>query len=198
VKRESQQRKMGLKPERSSIRWGITFLVFAFCVAGCSGGSSPPASIAKKEIPLPAEPKKVEAAGTAVSGQKESEPKGGPEYFYSPSGKPDPFKPFIQLSSAKDSKGVALTPLQKYEISQLKLVAIVAAPDGSSIGLVEDSTGKGYFLRKGTLIGNNDGKVTRILRDKVIVEEPYQDVFGKTKINEVSLLLHRTEEGLEQ
>jgi type IV pilus assembly protein PilP len=95
------------------------------------------------------------------------------------------------------SKSVPLTPLQRYEISQLKLVAIVAAPDGGTIALVEDTVGKGYFLKKGTWIGNNDGKVTKILRDKVIIEEPYQDVFGKTKINEVSLLLHRTEEGIE-
>jgi Tfp pilus assembly protein PilP len=199
VKRESQQRKMRCqKPKRSSFHWGIALLVFVFCVGGCGGGSSPPNTIAKKDKLPPVEQKKAEVAPTAVGGQKEPEQKGGPDYVYSPSGKPDPFKPFIQLGPMKESsKNVPLTPLQRYEISQLKLVAIVTAPDGGTIALVEDSTGKGYFLKKGTWIGNNDGKVTRILKDKVIIEESYQDVFGKTKINEVSLQLHRTEEGIE-
>jgi type IV pilus assembly protein PilP len=110
-------------------------------------------------------------------------------------GKPDPFKPFIQLTSIKESlKSFPLTPLQKYEISQLNLVAIIATPEGN-IALVEDSAGKGYFLKKGTGIGKNDGKVKRILKDRVIIEEAYEDIFGQKKVNEISLFLHRVEEG---
>jgi len=37
--------------------------------------------------------------------------------------------------------------------------------------------------------------VKKILRDRVIIEEIYQDIFGQTKVNEISLFLHRTEEG---
>ena len=84
--------------------------------------------------------------------------------------------------------------MEKYEISQLKLVAIISTPEGN-IALIEDSAGKGYFLKKGTGIGKNEGKVTKILKDKVIIEETYQDVFGQNKINEISLFLHRLEEG---
>jgi type IV pilus assembly protein PilP len=76
----------------------------------------------------------------------------------------------------------------------LKLVAIISTPEGS-VALVEDSLGKGYFLKKGTRIGKNDGKVMKILKDKVIIEEMYQDIFGQTKISEISLVLHRLEEG---
>jgi type IV pilus assembly protein PilP len=61
--------------------------------------------------------------------------------------------------------------------------------------MVEDATGKGYFLKKGTWIGKNDGKVTKILKDKVIIEEVYQDIFGQTKTNEISLFLQKIEEG---
>ncbi len=63
------------------------------------------------------------------------------------------------------------------------------------MALVEDVTGKGYFLKKGTWIGKNDGKVTKILKDRVIIEEVYQDIFGQTKTNEISLSLHKVEEG---
>jgi type IV pilus assembly protein PilP len=73
-------------------------------------------------------------------------------------------------------------------------VAIISNPEGN-IALVEDATGKGYFLKKGTWIGKNDGKVTKILKDKVIIEEVYQDIFGQTKTNEISLFLHKVEEG---
>ena len=131
----------------------------------------------------------------AVAEKKEPEKKEEAEYSYNPAGKPDPFKPFIQLISAKGgSKNAPLTPLQKYDISQLKLVAIISSPDGN-IALVEDVAGKGYFLKKGTWIGKNDGKVTKILKDKVIVEEVYQDIFGQTKTNEISLFLQKVEEG---
>jgi type IV pilus assembly protein PilP len=74
------------------------------------------------------------------------------------------------------------------------LVAIISTPEGN-VALIEDSAGKGYFLKKGTGIGKNEGKVKNILKDKVIIEETYQDVFGQNKINEISLFLHRLEEG---
>jgi type IV pilus assembly protein PilP len=83
--------------------------------------------------------------------------------------------------------------LEKYDISQLKLVAIISTPEGN-FALAEDSLGKGYFLKKGTLIGKNNGKVTKIFKDKVIIEEDYQDIFGQMKTQEISLFLHRPEE----
>ncbi len=130
-----------------------------------------------------------------VAEKKEPEKKEEAEYTYNPLGKPDPFKPFIQITPAKEySRNVPQTPLQKYEISQLKLVAIIITPEGN-IALVEDSAGKGYFLKKGTEIGKNDGKVKKILKNKVIIEEVYEDTFGQKKINEISLFLHRVEEG---
>ena len=80
------------------------------------------------------------------------------EYAYNPAGKPDPFKPFIQLTPVKEgTRTVPLTPLQRYEISQLKLVAVISGAEGN-VALVEDSAGKGFFLKRGTLIGKNDGK----------------------------------------
>ena len=190
MKRKSRQKKEVQKDRGSRIFLGFVLLLFILYAGGCGGGTTP-SPIAKKEKASSVEKK---ADPKAVAGQKEPEQKEGKEYSYNPSGKPDPFKPFIQIT-AKESRTVPLTPLQRYEISQLKLVAIISAPDGNHIALVEDSTGKGYFLKKGTWVGSNDGKVTKILKDKVLIEEPYQDIFGKTKTNEISIMLHRTEEG---
>ena len=171
----------------------IPFVIgFCFLVAGCGGGT-PPSSLPQKEKSPSIEKKKIESVKKTE--KKDLEKKEEKEYVYDPVGKTDPFKPFIQLTPVRESaRNVPLTPLQKYEISQLKLVAIISTPEGN-IALVEDSTGKGYFLKKGTGIGKNDGKITKILKDKVIIEEMYQDIFGQTKINEISLVLHRIEEG---
>jgi type IV pilus assembly protein PilP len=166
-------------------------IAFLFLMGGCGGGTPPSSLPSKTKFPA-VEKKKEEPA--KVAEKKEPEKKEEVEYSYNPAGKPDPFKPFIQLASARGGSKAVLTPLQKFDISQLKLVAIITAP-GGNIALVEDVTGKGYFLKRGTWIGKNDGKVTKILKDKVIIEEVYQDIFGQTKTNEISMSLHKVEEG---
>jgi type IV pilus assembly protein PilP len=163
-------------------------------VASCESGAPPPPPPVPSKSQSPSVATKTTEDTKKVE-KKEPEKKEEIKYAYNPAGKPDPFKPFIQLNPVRESgRNVPLTPLQKYEISQLKLVAVIATSEGS-IALVEDAAGKGYFLKKGTGIGQNEGKVTRILKDRVIVEEKYQDIFGKTKTNEVSIMLHRPEEG---
>ncbi len=167
-------------------------IAFLFLIGGCGEGMSP--SSVPSKIKSPTVEKKKQGA-TKPDEQKEPEKKVEAEYSYNPAGKPDPFRPFIQsIIAARGSGSGPITPLQQYDISQLKLVAIISSPDGN-IALVEDIAGKGYFLRKGTWVGKNDGKVTKIFKDKVIVEEVYQDIFGQTKTNEVSLFLHKVEEG---
>jgi len=42
---------------------------------------------------------------------------------------------------------------------------------------------------------SSDLKVKKILRDRVIIEETYEEIFGQKKVNEISLFLHRVEEG---
>ena len=186
-----------LQRERSKVvLWSITLsIAFLFLMEGCGGGA-PPTSLPSKTKSPTVEKKREEPAKVAEKkeAEKKEEKKEEVEYSYNPAGKSDPFKPFIQLASARGGSRAALTPLQKFDISQLKLVAIITAP-GGNIALVEDVSGKGYFLKKGTWIGKNDRKVTKILKDKVIVEEVYQDIFGQTKTNEISMSLHKVEEG---
>jgi type IV pilus assembly protein PilP len=173
-------------------RW-ITFpIAFLFFIGGCGGGTPPSSLPAKAKSPA-VEKRKEDVA--KVAEKKEPEKKEETEFSYNPAGKPDPFRPFIQLTPVREaSRNVPLTPLQKFEVNQLKLVAIISLPEGN-IALVEDAAGKGYFVKKGTLIGKNDGKVTKILKDKVVIQEIYQDVFGQTKTSEISLSLHKSEGG---
>lgn len=119
---------------------------------------------------------------------------------YDPQGRIDPFIPLIKDEPVKvekkalvDAKGDVRekrtkTPLEKIEFDQLKLRAIIIAPSGNK-ALVEESSGKGYIIRKGTYIGRNDGKVIKILKDKVVVEELTENFEGKmtTKEKEIKL-----------
>jgi type IV pilus assembly protein PilP len=181
-----------MKPERNKLvpGWITISAILLFLIGGCGGGTPPP-SFPTKAKALAVQKRKEGPAKVAET--KEPEKKGEVEYSYNPIGKPDPFRPFIQLAS-REGLRKAVTPLQRFEISQLKLVAIISTSQGN-VALVEDATGKGYVLKKGTPIGKNDGKVVKIQQDRVVIEEVYQDIFGQTKTNEVSLSLHKVEEG---
>jgi type IV pilus assembly protein PilP len=183
------KRAMGFEKLKRS-KFIFLSMAFLFLLTACEGGAPPPPPPSKARAPW-AEKKKAEPVQVVEKKEPEKKPE---EFVYNPAGKPDPFKPFIELEQKGRVSSAHLTPLQKYDISQLKLVAIITGGQGS-IALVEDAQGKGYFLRKGTLIGRNDGKVKQILKDRVVIEEVYQDIFGQTKANEISLFLHRAEEG---
>ena len=168
-------------------------VVFLFLVSGCGGGTAPPPAAPKAKTPAAEAKKTLPVQAAEKVEKKEVAKKEEPEFSYNPAGKADPFRPFIQLTPEKMAKSGFLTPLQKYDISQLKLVAIITLPEGS-VALVEDQQGRGYFLKRGTAIGRHEGKVKVIHKDRVIVEEAYSDVLGQAKVNEISLFLHRPPE----
>jgi type IV pilus assembly protein PilP len=113
---------------------------------------------------------------------------------YTAKGKVDPFEPLLRDETAsnvvqlKSKKSTPSTPLEKIDIGQLKLVAIITAARGN-LAMVQESSGKGYIIRPGTLIGTNSGKVIGIGADKVTFEEEYEDILGKTVIQKKEISL---------
>jgi Tfp pilus assembly protein PilP len=116
---------------------------------------------------------------------------------YNPKGKVDPFAPLLRDESAaaamakltvKGDPNRPKTPLEKIDLGQLKLVAIITALGGNR-ALMEESSGKGYIIKEGTYIGLNSGKVVGIKADKVLVEEEFEDIYGKsiTQKKEITL-----------
>jgi type IV pilus assembly protein PilP len=118
----------------------------------------------------------------------------GERPFYNPKGKIDPFeplfreKPTVALAKKKRKKRTPRTPLEKIDLSQLKLVGIILASSGNR-ALVEESNGKGYVVKKGTYMGTNAGKVVKIEKDKVIVAEEYEDYRGNVTLRNKELKL---------
>ncbi|MDG4475358.1 hypothetical protein [Thiovibrio frasassiensis] len=103
---------------------------------------------------------------------------GQPPPFVYNRERPDPFFPFLSKEIMKAQ--AELTGTQKFEPGQLTLVAIVSGKRGL-IAMVQDSSGVGYVLRKGTKIGET-GKVVQIAQDKVIIEQSLKNVTGDDSI----------------
>lgn len=108
-------------------------------------------------------------------------------YAYSPIGKRDPFRSLYDELSHQSSDA-DLTPLQTFEIDQLRLVGIVSRI-ATPYAMVEDPTSKGHTLRRGTLIGKNWGRVSQIQPDCVIIKEEYRDYTGRKVTNKTSMCL---------
>ena len=115
-------------------------------------------------------------------------------YTYRIEGKIDPFasifSTFADQNDKKKEKRIPLTPIEKVDLSQLKLVGIIFAPGGNK-ALVEDASGKGFVIKKGTRIGINSGRVIKILKGRVVVEEEAESILGKTSLVKRELKLQK-------
>ena len=113
---------------------------------------------------------------------------------YNPTGKIDPFEPLfkeektVAANKLKHKKRIPRTPLERIDLSQLKLVGIIMAESGNR-ALVEEASGKGYVIKEGTYIGTNGGKIVSIQKETVTVEEELEDVYGKLTIRKKELKL---------
>lgn len=116
-------------------------------------------------------------------------------------GKVDPFAPLFKeevaskpkeavVAKTETKKRIPLTPLEKIDLSQLKLVGIVRAQSGEK-AMVEEASGKGYIVTKGTYIGLNAGRVLEIMGDGIVIEEEIEDALGKVTIRRTELKLQK-------
>jgi type IV pilus assembly protein PilP len=108
--------------------------------------------------------------------------------FDKPAAKEEIEKRRVKAESQKTTLRLPRTPLEKIELSQIKLIAIIMSKSGNR-ALVEEHNGKGYVIKEGTYIGVNSGKVSKILRDRIIVEEEIIDKHGDVIIKKKELIL---------
>ena len=118
---------------------------------------------------------------------------------YASQGKIDPFKPLIQDKS-KETRPVVdegpkriLTPLEKIELSQIRLVAVIIMKN-KRIAMVEEANGKGYEVGIGTYIGKNRGKVSEIKNSSIVIKELVKDYKGRLKEQVQEIKLHKIDD----
>jgi Tfp pilus assembly protein PilP len=117
-------------------------------------------------------------------------------YIYNGSSRRDPFLSIIVSTQAAKKKKPAkafVPPVEDYDINQFSLIAIVSEKT-NKYALVGLPDGKYYTLKEGMTVGVNEGKVLRILPDRVIVREFVKDYRGKITAQDTTLKLRKEEE----
>ncbi len=143
-----------------------------------------PKSVVPKTVDDLADKKPIAVLSKTVDEKKSLEEK----YAYNPMGKIDPFEPLVKAEPVPASVSMAIkkkeskrriprTPLEMVDLSQLRLTGIIRASSGNK-AMVEEASGKGYVIAKGTYIGIHSGRVIQILNDHVIIEEEVEDGLG--------------------
>jgi type IV pilus assembly protein PilP len=180
---------------------GLGAVLFLSTILTCGGCGGEPAKSTKLPVP-PVGKQAITSTKTPppLTAEIKVEPPPLLAYVYDPKGKSDPFKPLIvERPDVPLPKKVAeriiedvsrtATPLEKMDLSQLKLVAIIWNIKDPR-AMVEDGAGKGYIIASGTPLGKNKGKVTHITSAGVAVSEPYETSSGKYSTRVVTLKLY--------
>lgn len=142
----------------------------------------------------------ADGAGTASPDQQAAiiaELKKPKDEHYNAQGKIDPFKPLFQEKSdvrtpALERPERILTPLEKIELSQIRLVAVLATKN-RKFAMVEEASGKGYEVQIGTYMGKNQGRIVEIRDSSILVKEIYRDFKGRLKERVKEIKMHKKE-----
>ena len=115
----------------------------------------------------------------------------------------DPFSPLVreeedspvenQPVKEEEPKRI-LTPLEKMDLGELRLVAVIETSN-KKMAMVEEATGKGYEVGIGTYMGKNSGRVAEITPTSIIIKEIVKDYKGKRKERFQEMKLHKRDDG---
>lgn len=104
----------------------------------------------------------------------------------------NPFRPFT-LDLRPQYAGEPLTPLERYDLPQLRVAAVLVDLQPPR-AMLEDSSGMGFIVTPGTPIGRNRGVVTAIESRRIVVEEKLLDYYGVEQTQRVVLEMPKEEE----
>ena len=178
------------KKANNRIVFPLSFLVAALMLAGCAK---------KEQAPPPPQPKPKQAAKPLLPVQNQatsSRAAGSAAQQLNFSNKKDPFKPFVTVEAPAQQKPKAvavarsgdLLPIQSYDVNKFTVSGIIVGLRENT-ALVVDPGGRGYVVKEGMLIGNNDGRISRITPSSIVVVEPYRDDHGRLKKKTTTLML---------
>ena len=164
---------------------------FAYRVEGTkyfvgSDTSSPTAKISLANGEAPASEAEQKALIDSLSQPEESV-----NYVYDATGKRDPFMPFNLLP--KIDPNSTLTPLERYAIGQLKYTAYLTGLDQPK-AMIEDESGQGYPVSKGTKVGNEGGEIIDIQPDKILIIQTSTDFTGEAKTQTIEMKMNQPDQ----
>jgi len=132
----------------------------------------------EEEMAAVAAPEAAPAPETTAPQEQAADDDVGSVYTYNAIGKRDPFRTYFAELEREESDKRKLTELQKYDLDQLRLVAVVVGT-ASPKAMVEAPDGKGHVVKLGSLIGKHWGQVKHIRRGEIIIQEEFRDFTGR-------------------
>ena len=117
---------------------------------------------------------------------------GGGGFIYDVTGKRDPFRSYewARLELVDNSRG----PLEQFDVSQLSVVAVIWNT-GNARAMIQDPSGQGYIVGMGARVGKNEGLITLINDNLVVVKELYEDYLGQVTKKDIEMRIRRPEGG---
>lgn len=118
------------------------------------------------------------------------------DYRYDAQGRRDPLEPLLKelppdvLRPRQRAAERPLGPLERFDISALKLVGIVWGELGRK-ALIKAPDGKSYFATVATYMGKYSGKVIAIENDYLVIEEEYLNAEDKVVPKTLTIPLRR-------
>jgi Tfp pilus assembly protein PilP len=162
-----------LTPNTAAFWFFVSCLVCSFIISGVERGYS-------------AEPNAAKAPADVA---KEKEPAGG-VYEYTGLDRRDPFTPLV---SKREARGKGITPLESYDISEMKIIAILWDRN-KHFAVISLPDGKSYNVSAGTKVGGHGGVINSITKDTVVITERIKDASGVMSPRNTVLRLRGEEE----
>lgn len=184
----------------------IAIFVGLLVLAGCDSGApqGPTSEDFNKErdalmANLNATKKPPQQVAAVAAAEQDPEAMGFGSYHggfvYDRIGLRDPFRTFAMEEKGRRALlGGDSGPLEQYDVNQMSLLAVVWNT-GTARALIQDPAGKSYIIGSGTRIGKNQGRVTAIDDNLVVVNETYVDFLGQETTKDIEMRIRRREGG---
>ncbi|HEX8702786.1 MAG TPA: pilus assembly protein PilP [Myxococcaceae bacterium] len=154
------------------MKTSLAVLCFGVLLSGCS--TQVPAPPARPTAPPPV------AEAPAPSAHVPE-----PEVAYSYFPKRDPFGGPVRCCRPPPPDA-CLDPLCRYNLEELTLAGVISGTS-NPVAVIESPRGKGYSVYPGSKVGKRGGVVKQVLRDAIVVAEPFEDGQGLTRHHETIL-----------
>jgi Tfp pilus assembly protein PilP len=137
-------------------------------------------------------PVQVASGVGQVQGEKTNFGGNSIGFTYEMIGKRDPFRSYEweRLELVNNARG----PLEQFDVSQLSVVAVIW-DTGRAKAMIQDPGGQSYIVGMGTRVGKNDGSVTSIDDNLVVVKETYEDYLGQVTKRDIEMRIRRPDKG---
>jgi type IV pilus assembly protein PilP len=130
-----------------------------------------------------------EAGGTAAAARavpqvaSVSEALEDESFHYDPAGRRDPFKSLLDLQSkAKDVS--MLPPIQQLDLNEINIIGVILDEVEGPRVMVKAPNGQTFIVKKGMIVGKNEGEVIEVTLQGVRVVEKFVDYVGQETLKE--------------